>query len=597
MAYSPNEWGALKSKKDITLFIESSKTTEDIKTSLREELKRAEEIKELFRKNSYGSTNWRYTNICREYDEVKESIIDALKNDKNITLEELKTIKDELLDIHALSSGNIRSRDELLESLENKDINDYTEEEARIMLKYTQDLYKNYKTKGAWNILRYKGKLDSKYEIRDIQDRLIRKIFGSNAWFSNKYIQGFNINEKWWNYIIKIEDFQKEIQDRHPKDLNSTALWNFLFYLQKTGQLNEQNLINIFGEEKLVQLWDIWENHKKWYSLKARKSLKRNGLSYVIDTIRLFKSKSIEEYKKNIQKLDDIWLQKVIEKLKERSSKERKQIENLLLESLSDKKESKEEKEKIVNDFIEELINSPKQVKEKILQFETIYQVKLDNKARKQIEDSIKNIQNNKEKLRLLEEAYREQKKANEESKDTKTPTKETTEKTPLIINTSNGKAIQWNNGEIIHVNLKEANIIQNNPEAKENLIQFYDFFKEINMLGVWKYRKEMVSALNNININLTDNSLTKPELINLANYIIKFINNIQENKEKLYESSTLSWVKSELKKYSQADSIINDEKTFNIHGDDKFTTDLKNLGIVDDIHGFQKETFKQYLT
>jgi hypothetical protein len=72
-----------------------------------------------------------------------------LKNDKNITLEELKTIKDELLDIHALSSGNIRSRDELLESLENKDINDYTEEEARIMLKYTQDLYKNYKTKGA----------------------------------------------------------------------------------------------------------------------------------------------------------------------------------------------------------------------------------------------------------------------------------------------------------------------------------------------------------------------------------------------------------------------------------------------------------------
>jgi hypothetical protein len=60
-------------------------------------------------------------------------------------------------------------------------------------------------------------------------------------------------------------------------------------------------------------------------------------------------------------------------------------------------------------------------------------------------------------------------------------------------------------------------------------------------MLGVWKYRKEMVSALNNININLTDNSLTKPELINLANYIIKFINNIQENKEKLYESSTLS--------------------------------------------------------
>jgi hypothetical protein len=47
-----------------------------------------------------------------------------------------------------------------------------------------------------------------------------------------------------------------------------------------------------------------------------------------------------------------------------------------------------------------------------------------------------------------------------------------------------------------------------------ENLINFYDFFEDLNLTSVWKYRKEIVDSMVNINIDLNDDSLNNAELI-----------------------------------------------------------------------------------
>jgi len=54
---------------------------------------------------------------------------------------------------------------------------------------------------------------------------------------------------------------------------------------------------------------------------------------------------------------------------------------------------------------------------------------------------------------------------------------------------------------------------------------------------------------------------------------------------------------KNELKRYSEADSEINDEKTFNNLWEDKFTTQLRNAGIIDENLWFKREKFNSYLS
>ena len=142
---------------------------------------------------------------------------------------------------------------------------------------------------------------------------------------------------------------------------------------------------------------------------------------------------------------------------------------------------------------------------------------------------------------------------------------------------------------------------MQKDPEAKENLIRFHNFFKEINMLWVWKYRKDLVAAMGDRSINLEDNSLSEDEIVRFWNNLIKVINNLPNSKweknDTLHKQTNIGWVKNELKQYSEADSEINDEKTFNNLWEDKFTTQLRNTGIIDENLWFKREKFSNYLS
>jgi hypothetical protein len=119
-------------------------------------------------------------------------------------------------------------------------------------------------------------------------------------------------------------------------------------------------------------------------------------------------------------------------------------------------------------------------------------------------------------------------------------------------------------------------------------------------MLWVWKHRKDFVTAMEDRSINLEDNSLSEDELLRFWNNLIKVMNNLSdskwEKKNNLNEQVHVSGVKNELRKYSEADSEVNDEKTFNNLWEDKFTAQLRENGIINETHWFQKEKFKKYL-
>jgi len=141
---------------------------------------------------------------------------------------------------------------------------------------------------------------------------------------------------------------------------------------------------------------------------------------------------------------------------------------------------------------------------------------------------------------------------------------------------------------EKIQISQEEAKIVKSNPEAAENLINFYKFFKELNLESIWDYRKELMIAMWNRNINLLDNnSLSKSELLQFWNNLILAINNLCENnkelnkKPKLLITNSLSWVQNELRKFSWANSILSDGKTHNNKWEDKFAATLRNFWII----------------
>jgi hypothetical protein len=148
-----------------------------------------------------------------------------------------------------------------------------------------------------------------------------------------------------------------------------------------------------------------------------------------------------------------------------------------------------------------------------------------------------------------------------------------------------------WKNWETIEwliISEEEKKLTMWNPEATENLIHFYEFFKELNLESIWKYRKELMISMWNRNINFIDNdSLSKSELIQFWNSLILSINNLiwnkkeYENKPKLLITNSLSWVKSELRKFSWAWSILSDEKTYDIKWEDKFASTLRSFWII----------------
>lgn len=141
-----------------------------------------------------------------------------------------------------------------------------------------------------------------------------------------------------------------------------------------------------------------------------------------------------------------------------------------------------------------------------------------------------------------------------------------------LDINTPNWK-------QKLNLTPEEAMLAQD-EKYRENLVNFYSFFKDLNLIWVWNFRHDLVNAIWNVNIDLTDDSLSKSELLNFWNKLINFINNTWDVKLNNNNNSVNS-LNSELLKYTNAWSSLSDNKTYNLKWEDRFTSKLRELWII----------------
>jgi len=334
-----------------------------------------------------------------------------------------------------------------------------------------------------------------------------------------------------------------------------------------TKKLNEQELntyINL--SYSLIKIWLI---DKVWLEQATHDSLKSwNGKSFIN---LLENSDSINEVQKILLENESKYL-KVLNSLNIYNYTVTN-IKVVLNSDLALKKLEEIEKAWLLTDEQSELMwlliwldyvnkDSKKIIKEQ-------YKIK---KEREKYKINEQNINNNKTKLYILNNNYF-------------ITTEESYNKIEgwYTLIWKDWKTIEW-----LIISEEEKKLTMWNPEATENLIHFYEFFKELNLESVWDYRKELMISMWNRNINFIDNdSLSKSELIQFWNNLILSINNLIwnkkefKNKPKLLITNSLSWLKNELRKFSWAWSILSDEKTHDIKWEDKFAATLRNLWII----------------
>jgi len=152
-----------------------------------------------------------------------------------------------------------------------------------------------------------------------------------------------------------------------------------------------------------------------------------------------------------------------------------------------------------------------------------------------------------------------------------------------------------------IPISPEEKDIIYNNEKARKNLVNFYKFFKELNLESVWTYRKELLVSIWDINIK-ADNSdfINDEELRKLWNNILTFITNIEnkqnwvDSKQKI-ELNNIASINKSLRDFSWANSMLSSWKSFNIIWEDKLAAYLRSRWIIRWAY-FHINEFRKYI-
>lgn len=139
------------------------------------------------------------------------------------------------------------------------------------------------------------------------------------------------------------------------------------------------------------------------------------------------------------------------------------------------------------------------------------------------------------------------------------------------------------------------------NPEATENLINFYKFFQELNLEWVWEYRNNLILAIWDITINPNDaNSINEAELRKFWNKLLTVVKNIDNKDNNKWNTqvdlSNINSVSHWLKSFSWAESSFSDSATFNNEWEDKFISYLRSNWIIWWLY-FKTEYFRTFLS
>ncbi len=329
--------------------VETSNSEEQTENDVNSAIKEASDILKSVHKSEKKELLKKFK---EEYEELKESIKNSLDWDRNITKEELTNIKLELSDITRLAennniiettstiskmtnfftwANNEEIKDKAQEIFE-KDIDNYSTEEAKWALMYLNQKYSKYEEADLIDKITAINndsieKLDDKYEVRSFQEKLINIIFWNENWFknwyNNEYLAWFSEEEKKWNYLVKISDFESQVNWQKAKDINSKALANYFKHLESNWLLTKEKLLDIFWEKTLKLLWNIWKgNPDDENSQIAKKILIENWLENIIEEVITFANIienpeifipkfTNETLPKNTNELKKIWLEKL----------------------------------------------------------------------------------------------------------------------------------------------------------------------------------------------------------------------------------------------------------------------------------------------
>lgn len=306
--------------------IKSSKTSEEIRKETNRLITQSNEVMNKI-KDKHWINSVEYRNAWKEYEDIKNSIIHALKDDKRITEIELNLIKLEFSQLNNISSDWNRS---------NLDKFSTTAKQLWASTTLLSTLWVNVLGLNAY------------------QEELIEKIIWSKNWYWNWFLHWFS-KERWWNYVLKIEDFETDLKSKSVKDINSKALWNYFLYLKSEGKLDTNHLINVFWENTLFELNELWSRTDDTDSLFAKKYLIKNGWKEVLSIISMFSS--TEAFLKNADKLDEKQAKIALELLdKNLNSIKEKFKQDLKAKFIKNNPWKEKEADKIINEMIEKLL-------------------------------------------------------------------------------------------------------------------------------------------------------------------------------------------------------------------------------------------------
>lgn len=280
---------ALNKNNDIYSKIEKSDSDSSTKYDIKDSLRTANDIvKKVQTKNPLLSEKFK-----NEYINLENSIIESLKIDNKITVNELVKIKFELWNIQKQAKQNhidwfydkkIDYKE--INKIKNININNYSIEQAKLVLVYLNKKYQKYdEANYLEKAITWKNNnidsLDDKYEVNIFQDKLIKIIFNNSNWFNKNQIHWYNNTV--WNYIITKNSFEDEIWKRNDiQALNWTTFWNYLNKLENEQNLNYEYLSNKFDESKANKILNFkfkWEDNKsntfKWHLKRIFNSIKK----------------------------------------------------------------------------------------------------------------------------------------------------------------------------------------------------------------------------------------------------------------------------------------------------------------------------------
>lgn len=315
--------------------VESSNSDEITENTVNSAIKEAADILKSVKKSN---NNKLLNKFSSEYIELEESIKKSLINDRKISKDELIKIKLELWDIINLAEENniiettsvwsklsniVTWADNekiktLVKSLVEKNLEEYSKEDAIWALEYLNQRYSKYREANLIdkaitinnNSIK---KLDDKYEVRIFQEKLINLIFWIENWienwYNNDYLVWFSEKEKKWNYLVKISIFESQVNWQNVNDINSEALANYFKYLESNWLLTKEKLLNIFWENTLKSLSKLWQTeNSEQYSQIAKKILKNiwifESVKQAINFKEIF-SESIKEIDKNTKQFTE----------------------------------------------------------------------------------------------------------------------------------------------------------------------------------------------------------------------------------------------------------------------------------------------------